>query len=66
MMDWELTLESLRQQGWRYGFGKCLDKHSGMEIYLVNLARGDKRFTILKPTIEEAVNTISRLAEEDG
>lgn len=64
MMNWEITLESLRQQGWRYGFGKCLDEQTGTEIFLVNLARGDKRLSILKPTIEEAVNTISRLAQE--
>lgn len=66
VMPWEMTLESLRQLGWGYGYGKCLDSQTGSEIYLVNLRRGDKRLTILKPTIEEAVTTISRLAEEDS
>ena len=61
-----MTLEALRRQGWGYGYGKCRDTKTGHEIYLVNLRRGDKRLTILKPTIEEAVNTISRLAEADS
>ncbi len=59
-----MTLETLRRQGWGYGYGKCLDSNTGHEIYLVNLRRGDKRLTILKPTIEEAVTTINRLAQE--
>jgi hypothetical protein len=61
-----MTLEALRQQGWGYGYGKCLDTDTGHAVYLVNLRRGDKRLTILKPTIEEAVNTISRMAEADS
>ncbi|MCL4504300.1 MAG: hypothetical protein M1438_20945 [Deltaproteobacteria bacterium] len=65
MLNWEMTLETLRRQGWGYGYGKCMDATTGHEIYLVNLRRGDKRLTILKPTIEEAVTTISRLAQED-
>ena len=63
MRNWEKTLEALRQQGWGYGYGKCLDTAAGHAIYLVNLRRGDQRLTILKPSIEEAVHTISRLAE---
>lgn len=59
-----MTLEALRRQGWGYGYGKCLDNETGHEIYLVNLRRGDQRLTILKPTIEEAVITISQLLEE--
>ena len=66
MLKWEMTLEALRQQGWGYGYGKCLDTATGHAIYLVNLRRGDKRLTILKPTIEEAVNSISRMAEADS
>ena len=65
MLDWERTLEFLRRQGWGYGYGKCRDSATGDEIYLVNLRRGDKRLSILKPTIEEAVTTISRLAQEE-
>ena len=65
MLEWERTLESLRQQGWFYGFGKSWDTATGDEIYLVNLRRGDKRLSILKPTLEEAVTTISRLAQEE-
>jgi hypothetical protein len=65
MLNWEMTLETLRRQGWGYGYGKCLDSQTGHEIYLVNLRRGEKRLTILKPTIEEAVITISQLVEED-
>ena len=64
-MHWEQTLETLRRAGWGYGYGKCLDAATGSEIYLVNLRRGDKRLTIFKPTIEEAVTIISRLAQED-
>ena len=65
MLNWEMTLETLRRQGWGYGYGKCLDTETGHEIYLVNLRRGDQQLTILKPTIEEAVITISQLVEED-
>jgi hypothetical protein len=63
--DWELILEALRLQGWGYGYGKCRDRETGGDFFLVNLRRGDKRFTILKPTIEEAVTTISHLAQGD-
>ncbi len=66
MLNWEITLETLRRQGWGYGYGKCRYKKTGHEIYLVNLRRGDKRLTIFKPTIEEAVTIISRLAQEDS
>ncbi len=65
MLNWEVTLESLRRQGWGYGYGKCHDGETGSEIYLVNLRRGDKRLSILKPTIEEAVTTINRMAQSD-
>jgi len=61
---WEMTLESLRQQGWAYGYGKCTDKKTGRAIYLVNLRRGHQRLSIFKPSIEEAVKVISRLAQE--
>ncbi len=64
-MKWETTLESLRQQGWAYGYGKCLDAATGSAIYLVNLRRGHKRLSIFKPSIEEAVTAVSRLARED-
>jgi hypothetical protein len=60
-----MILESLRRQGWGYGYGKCRDRETGGDFYLVNLRRGDKRLTILKPTIEEAVTTISQLAQSD-
>jgi hypothetical protein len=65
-MPWEMTLESLRQQGWAYGYGKCRDEKTGRAVYLVNLRRGHKRLSIFKPTIEEAVKAISRLAQEDS
>lgn len=64
-MHWEQTLETLRREGWGYGYGKCLDAETGSELYLVNLRRGDKRLSIFKPTIEEAVTIISRMAKED-
>ena len=66
MLEWEMTLESLRRQGWGYGYGKCHDRKTGSEIYLVNLRRGERRLSILKPTIEEAVTAINRLAQEDS
>jgi hypothetical protein len=64
MQDWEMTLESLRRQGWGYGYAKCPDPELGRAIYLVNLRRGNKRLSIFKPTIEEAVITIRSLAQE--
>ncbi len=64
MIDWETTLESLRRQGWSYGYGKCPDLKTGRVIYLVNLRRGNKRLSVFKPTIEEAVIAISSLAQE--
>ncbi len=66
MLDWERSLELLRRQGWGYGYGKCLDQKTGGEIYLVNLGRGNRRLSIIKPTIEEAVRTISRLAQKEA
>jgi hypothetical protein len=65
MLNWERTLEILRRQGWGYGYGKYLDKETGGEFYLVNLGRGDQRLSIIKPTIEEAVRTISRIAQKE-
>lgn len=62
--DWETTLESLRREGWGYGYGKCRDTESGSEIYLVTLGRGDRRLCMEKPTMEEAVTAIRRLVEE--
>lgn len=64
MLDWEMALESLRRQGWGYGYGKCPDPETGRAIYLVSLGRGNKRLSIFKPTIEEAVIAISSLAQE--
>ncbi len=64
VMNWELTLESLRQQGWAYGYGKCQDAKTGNAIYLVNLRRGPTRLSIFKPSIEEAVTAVSRMARE--
>jgi hypothetical protein len=67
MKEWENTLELLRQRGWDYGYVKCLDTETAGEIYSVNLGRGTKRLSVIKGTMEEAVNAISRLAEEvDG
>ncbi|MGA7577644.1 MAG: hypothetical protein ACLQUW_12680 [Desulfobaccales bacterium] len=63
MLDWENTLETLRRQGWGYGFGRCPGGQTGEEVYLVNLSRGDKRLSIRKPSIEEAVTVISQLAQ---
>jgi hypothetical protein len=66
MLDWERTLESLGRQGWGYGYGKCHDRVTGGEIFLVHLRRGDKRLSTYEPTLEEAVATISRLARENS
>ncbi len=46
MLDWERTLETLRLRGWGYGYGKCQDTQTGMDIYLVNLSRGEMRLSI--------------------
>ncbi len=62
MLDWERTLETMRLRGWGYGYGKCQDAQTGEDIYLVNLSRGDRRLSIRKPSIEEAVTVISQLA----
>ncbi len=64
MLDWEMTLESLRQQGWGYGYGMCHDPGTGREIYLVNLGQGNKRLSISRPTLEEAVIALKTLAQE--
>ncbi len=64
-MDWESTLESLRRQGWGYGYGKAFDKETGGVTYLVNLGRGGRRLSISRSTIEEAVTAISRLAQTE-
>jgi hypothetical protein len=64
MLEWEITLESLRRKGWGYGYGKFSDPTTGGAIYLVNLGRENKRLSIIKPTIEEAVIAISSLAHE--
>ena len=66
MLDWEKTLEALRRQGWGYGFGKYPDGQRGEGVYLVNLSRGDKRLSIRKPSIEEAVTVISQLAQGES
>lgn len=66
MLDWERTLELLRGRGWGYGFGKWHDAQTGEDIYLVNLSRGDRSLSIRKPSIEEAVTVISRLAQEES
>lgn len=64
MADWEKALEYLRGQGWGYGYGKCHDPETGNPIYMVNLGRGNKRLSIFKSTLEEAVIAISSLAQE--
>jgi hypothetical protein len=65
VLEWERTLEVLRRQGWGYGFGKCPDTETGSPIFLVNLSRGGKRLSIFKPSLEEAVRAINRLAQEE-
>ena len=66
MLDWEQTLETLRLRGWGYGYGICYDAQTGEDIYLVNLSRGERRLSIRKPSIEEAVTVISRLAQGES
>ncbi len=63
MHSWEIMLESLRQEGWGYGYGKCHDPETRREVFLVNVGRGSKRLSIAKPTIEEAVTAIRILAQ---
>jgi hypothetical protein len=65
VLDWERTLEVLRRQGWGYGFGKCHDTETGSPFFLVNLSRGDRHLSILRPTLEEAVRAINRLAQKE-
>jgi hypothetical protein len=64
MLDWEIFLESLRRQGWSYGYGKLYDPDTGGQFYLVNLGRGEKRLSIFKPTLEEAVTAIKTLVQK--
>lgn len=61
MGNWEEVLESLRRQGWGYGYAKCLDAESGDQVYLVNISRGSERLTTVRPTLDEAVETLSHL-----
>ncbi len=63
MKSWEMTLESLRNQGWGYGYGRLFDGETGQESYLVSIRRGNERFRINKPTLEEAVTEIEALVQ---
>ena len=63
MMEWEKSLASLSGAGWSYAYVKCIDLEAGTDIFYVSIRRGDQKLTTLKPTIEEAVQTLSRLAE---
>jgi hypothetical protein len=62
MMNWEETLEFLSREGWSYAYVKCVDLEKGTDTYYVSLRRGEEKLTSLRPTLEEAVHTLSRLA----
>ncbi len=63
MHDWEIKLESLRNKGWSYAYVKCIDLEKGTDTYYVSIRRGEKRLTSLRSSLEEAVLTLSQLAE---
>lgn len=63
MGDWERILETLGREGWHYAYIKCIDLEQGTDTYYVSIRRGDQRLTSLRPTLEEAVRTLSDLAE---
>jgi len=63
MTDWEEMLEFLNREGWSYAYIKCIDLEKGTDTYYVSLRRGEEKLTSLRPTMEEAVRALSRLAE---
>lgn len=63
MTDWEEMLEFLSREGWSYAYIKCIDLEKGTDTYYVSIRRGEEKLTSLRPTMEEAVRTLSRLAE---
>lgn len=63
MQDWEKILESLGNQGWSYAYVKCIDLEKGTDTYYVSIRRGKQRLTSLRPSLEEAVRTLSLMAE---
>lgn len=63
MENWERTLAHLGEQGWSYAYIKCVDLEAGADAFYASIRRGEERLTSLKPTLEEAVQVLSRLAE---
>jgi hypothetical protein len=63
MQDWERTLALLRDKGWSYAYVKCVDLEKGTDTFYVSIRRGEESLTTLRPTLEEAVFSLSRLAE---
>lgn len=63
MADWERLLDFLGREGWHYAYIKCIDLDKGTDTYYVSIRQGDRRLTSLRPTLDEAVRTLSELAE---
>ncbi|MDD2901082.1 MAG: hypothetical protein PHU44_01455 [Syntrophales bacterium] len=63
MQDWERTLALLCEQGWNYAYVKCIDLEAGTDAFYVSIRRGDQNLTSLRPSMEEAVRTLSQLVE---
>jgi hypothetical protein len=66
MQDWERTLALLRENGWSYAYVKCIDLEAGTETFYASIRRGDQNLISLRPTLEEAVRTLSQLAESEA
>jgi hypothetical protein len=63
MQDWERTLAHLRENGWSYAYIKCIDLEKGTDAFYVSIRRGEESLISLRPTLEEAVHSLSHLAE---
>ena len=66
MQDWERTLALLREKGWSYAYVKCIDLEKGTDTFYVSIRRGDESLISLRPTLEEAVRSLSQLAESSA
>jgi hypothetical protein len=66
MQDWERTLALLREKGWSWAYVKCIDLEMGTDTFYVSIRRGEENLTSLRPSLEEAVRTLSQLAESSA
>ena len=63
MQDWERTLALLREKGWSWAYVKCIDVEAGTDTFYVSIRRGEESLTSLRPSLAEAVHSLSQLAE---